>query len=229
MALYKSLIFSEASGSVGGLVYSHNAGGQYIRARVTPTNPGTPQQAAVRQAFGGLLPAWIETLTEVQREAWRTYAAQVGLRNAFGDLRYVSGVNHYLRGNTLRVAFGFPRADDGPTIFDLGYYALPTFSVDAAADTVAVAFNPLDDWVGEDDAHMIVYASRPQNPSINYFQGPYRFAGTVAGNAVTPPTSPETIPLPWPVEVDHRVFFLVTVSRADGRRGENFRNFAVAA
>lgn len=225
---FKSIIFSEASGSVAGITFSHNLGGMYVRARAIPTNPGSPQQAVVRAAFGGLVSVWTNLLTEPQRAAWRVYASNVPLVDALGELRTVTGMNHFLRSNTLRVAFGYPRVDEAPVVFNVGYYSTPTFSVDASADTVAVGFNVGDDWVDINDCHLVVYASRPQNESVNFFKGPYRFAGSVAGDSVTPPTSPETINLPFPCGPGQRVFFLVAVSRADGRRSLDFRNYTLA-
>ena len=225
---YKSLLLSEASGSVGGLTFSHNKGGLYIRARAIPTNPGSPQQDVVRAAFGALVSRWITILTEVQREAWRSYAAGTPLLDTLGDVRHVTGMNMFLRCNALRVAFGLGVVDDGPIYHNLGYLTAPTFSVAAAADTVSVGFNNLDGWANETGSHLLVYASRPQNVSVNYFKGPYRLAGTVDGDDVTPPVSPEVIDLPFPVSADQRVFFMAAASRLDGRRSLDFRNFAIA-
>ena len=111
---FKSLIFSEMSGSVGGLTFSHNNGGLYVRARAIPTNPGSPQQDVVRAAFGALVAAWTELLSEAEREAWRVYAANTPLLGPLGDVRNVTGMNMYLRCNTLRSAFGFPVQDAAP-------------------------------------------------------------------------------------------------------------------
>jgi len=226
---FKSLIFSEMSGALGGIVFSHNKGGNYVRARAIPTNPGSSPQEVVRAAFGALVAAWIETLTEDQREGWRTYAANTPLLGPLGDVRNVTGMNMYLRCNTLRAAFGYPVVDDAPIYFNLGYMSSPQFAVTAATDKVSVTFNEDDEWVDEDDSHLVIYASRPQNPSIVYFKGPYQQAGSIEGDSVTPPTSPVELDLPFNVEVGQRIFFMACVSRADGRRSLNFRDFATGA
>lgn len=223
---YKSLLLSEASGSIGGLVFSHNKGGLYIRARTIPTNPGSPAQDVIRAAFGALVAAWVEVLTEAQREAWRYYAAGTPLLDPLGDVRTVTGMNMYLRCNTLRMAFGFPVQDTAPPYNNLGYMTAPQFTVDEATQLISVTFSDQDEWVDEDDSHMVIYASRPQNESVNYFKGPYQLAGSIEGDSITPPTSPTTLPLPFAAVAGHRIFLMACVSRADGRRSLNFRDHA---
>jgi hypothetical protein len=70
---------------------------------------------------------------------------------------------------------------------------------------------------------MFVFASRPQNPSINFFKGPYRIIATIPGADPTPPTSPQSISLAFPVVEGQKVFFRANVTRADGRLASSFR------
>lgn len=44
-------VWGEASGRLGGMVFSRNKGGAYIRRHVTPTNPNSQKQRAVRERF----------------------------------------------------------------------------------------------------------------------------------------------------------------------------------
>jgi hypothetical protein len=224
MALFKGLLVSKVSGSIGGLTFSHNKGGPYIRNRATPTNPGTPQQEVVRVTVGALAARWNETLTAAQRAAWDTYANNVFLTDPFGDPRKVPGISHYVRSNVPRIQAGGAYVDDAPTVYNLGEYTPPTFAADAAATEVDVTFAEGDDWVSEDNAKMLVYASRPQNPGITFFKGPYRLAGSVDGASALPPTSPVTLSLPFAVQAGNKVFYRVAVLRADGRYSLSFRN-----
>lgn len=226
---FKSQILQQASGSVGGLTYSHNAGGMYTRQRSIPTDPATPQQSTVRGLMAQLANLWVNTLTAAQRAAWDVYAANVPVLNVFGDPIFISGLNHYVRSNVPILQAAGPRVDDGPAIYDLGDYTNPSFGIDATADEVDVTFTEADDWVDEDDAYMIIWCSRPQNPSINFFKGPYRFAGVIAGDSVTPPTSPAAIALPFVAAVGQRIFVRANVARADGRLSTPFRGFGLGA
>ena len=229
MALFKSPTIASASGSLGGMTFSRNKGGMYIRARAVPVNPNTPFQQTLRSAVALLSNYWIDVLTAAQRDAWESYAAHVEVINALGDPMLITGLNHYIRSNAPRIQAGAARTDAAPTVFDLGEFTPPTFAVAATTDDVAVTFLNTDAWANENDGHMFVYASRPQNPTINYFKGPYRYADKINGDGVTPPTSPATINLPFVVEAGHKVFFRVRTARADARLAASFRDYDIAS
>jgi hypothetical protein len=216
-------IMTSISGSVGGVTGSHNRGGLYLRARRVPVNVNSAEQQVVRGAAGLLATAWVETLTPAQREAWETYATNVPLVGSLGDSRDVGGLPMYIRSNVARLQSGLDRQDDAPSVFDVGTFTQPAIaSLTAATETLSLAFTNTDDWAGEVGSAMLVYASRPQNPSINSFAGPYRLAGSILG-AGTPPTSPAAIVLPFPFEVGQQVFLKVNVTREDGRYSSPFR------
>lgn len=225
---FKSALVTQASGSVGGMTASRNRGGMYFRSRAIPTNPSTSFQEAVRTAMAQLVVDWKTALTQTQRDAWALYAFNTPVLNALGEEIKLSGQNMYIRGNVPRVQASETIAEDAPIVFDLGTFSDPSFTVDAANDETDVTFDNADDWANEDDAAMLVYASRPQDPSINYFQGPYRLAGVIQGDGTTPPTSPATLSLPFPVVAGQVVFFRTVVSRSDGRLSAPFR-LSVAA
>lgn len=224
--LFKGLLGTQYSGSVAGLTASHNAGGTYFRERATPTNPASAQQVAVRNAMNSLVARWVDTLTQTQRDAWQTYADNVTLINRIGDAINVPALSMYVRSNVARLQTGETLLDAAPTIFDLGGFTDPSFALDEPNDEVDVTFDNTDDWANEDDSAMLVYASAPQNQSIEYFKGPYRFAGKIEGDAITAPTSPAAIGLPWPIATGQRVFLMTRVTRADGRYSTRFRGSA---
>lgn len=227
--IYKSGLLTQASGSLNGLTFSHNKGGQYVRARVIPTNPGSSFQSTVRQAMAQLSDLWSSVLTSAQRSVWDFYATQVSVINALGDPIFISGFNHYLRSNIPRLQTDLPRVDNGPTTYTLGTFTEPAVSIDTANDEVDVTFENTDAWANEDDSAMLVYASRPLSPTINFFKGPYRYADGIDGDSVTPPTSPAALALPFAVAAGNRVYFKISVSRADGRLSTPFRDSADAA
>lgn len=227
---FKSQMVTEASGSIGGITYSHNRGGMYTRSRATPTNPNTTYQQAVRGTVAQLTSLWLNLLTAGQREAWDTYAENVPLPDALGEPRNVGGLAMYVRSNVGRIQAALVRVDAAPTVFNLGDYTDPVIGViSAGGGTASIAFTVGDDWVGEDDAGMLLYASRGVNASINYFKGPYRFGDSIDGDGVTPETSPYSLTLPFTVALDQRCFLMARVSRADGRLSAPFRGFNVVS
>lgn len=222
-------MLTQMSGSLGGITASHNRGGLYLRARAIPVNPATPQQETVRQATSFLTDAWNNTLTAAQREAWTVYADNVPIANKLGNVGNIPGLAMYVRSNVPRIQAALPVVNDGPTNFTLGSFTEPSFGGDATADEVDVTFDNTDAWANEDDAALLVYASRPQNVTKVFFKGPYRLAGIIAGDSATAPTSPAAIAAPFAFVAGQRVFCFVRASRADGRLSEAFRGFALGA
>jgi hypothetical protein len=227
--IFKGTIIGAASGKLAGNVFSHNKGGQYIRQFVVPTNPNTLPQNRVRLFMADLSARWGNALTQAQRDGWIDYAANVPQINALGDEIFVTGLNQYVRANVPRIQASLPRQDDAPVIFDRGGFTAPTFGIDAGTDEVDVSFEVTDDWVNEDGAAMLVYVSRPVGVAIEYFTGPYQFAGSIPGDATTPPTSPAAIAIPFNYTAGQKGFVRVTVTREDGRLATPFRDSAIAA
>ena len=210
-------ILADASGSLGGLVASHNRGGQYLRARVVPTNPSTGPQVEMRVIFGNLASAW-QTLTSDQREAWTTYGINVPITDAMGDPLTLTGQQMYVRCNSARIQGGLGRIDDGPTVFSLDSLSPVAISPTAAADLYSIAFEETDDWVGEDDAALLIFGSRELADTINFFKGPYRVQGLILGNLAVPPTSPDvSITSVFALTEGNVIFNRALSVRADGR------------
>lgn len=233
MALMKGTVATAMSGSVGGITFSHNRAGMYMRNRATPVNPNTVYQQAVRSNMAALASYWNETLTQVQRDGWDLYSQNVPLINRVGDPIDVGGIGMFMRTNVVVLQTGGGGGAiiaTAPTIFNLGSYTPPSIAaITAATEMISLAFDNTDDWANEDDANMLVFTSRPMSPAINYFKGPYRYAGRIDGDAVTAPTSPANITSPWLLDVGQKVFIRAAVIRADGRYSADFRSGGLAA
>lgn len=214
---FKGILIGEASGSIASITFSHNRGGQYTRQRAVPVDPQTAFQAVIRQAMADLTSLWNDTLTEAQRVAWNEYALQVPLPDTLGEPRNAGGLGMYCRSNIPRIQGGDPRVDAAPTVFNLGPFTNPDIASMTAPSALSLTFDPADAWANEDDAAMMVYGSAGRNQTINYFTGPYRFAGKIDGDGTTPPTSPAAITIPFVLAADQRAFIYVRVTRADGR------------
>lgn len=227
--LIDSLLVSRGSGSAGAITFSHNRGGNYLKVRSNPTNPNTVFQQAVRSFVAQLSSLWASTLTLADRNKWTAYAENVPVTNRLGASIFLTGLNMYVRSNVPILQAGFARQDIAPSIFDLGDFTPVGATALAATDAVFIAFADTDDWVGEDDAALLIYTSRPQNQSINFFKGPYRFAGSVDGDSLLPPTSPAEITGAFVFETDQKVFVRAQVIRADGRLSADQRLETIAA
>jgi hypothetical protein len=220
---FTSQVYSAVSGSIGGITYAHNTGGMYARARAIPTDPASSFQQVLRNAIGALTTRWLTTVTAAQRAAWDTFAQNVPILDALGQPRLISALAWYIKCNSLRLQAGVAVVDAAPTVFELGTLTLPVPTITAAGTTASVAFTNTDSWANEAGGYLLVYASRAQNATINFFKGPYRFAGKVTG-AASPPASPSVVTLPFVSgPTGSRQFFKFISVRADARPSATFR------
>ncbi len=214
----------QMSGSIAGNTFARNRYGNYVRARTKPINPNTARQILIRAALAFLTTRWSQTLTAVQRTAWNLYAANVVMTNKLGESMNLSGFNHYIRSNTLLKRFGAVPVDDGPVIFEIPA-ADPTFSVTASEATQQLTF-VYDDtlaWNNEDEGFLSLFQGQPQNAQRNFFGGPWRFAGAVAGATGVPAPSPRLLDVEFAIAEGQRQWVYARISRADGRMSAPFR------
>lgn len=223
---FKPTIAAAASGKLGGIVFSHNRGGMYTRVLAVPTNPGTPQQEAVRSYMQQLSNAWNTVLTDEEREDWATYGQNVSWTDRIGETIKLTGNAMYIRSNLPRLQAGLARVDAAPVTYNLGDFS-PVALAATAGDpaTLSLTFDTGDDWVSEDGAALLLRTSRQQAFTVNYFKGPYRYTDKVEGDSGTPPTSPAAITGVWNAALGNKVFFAAAVTRADGRLSAPFRGF----
>lgn len=99
-------MMTDARGKLGGQVFSKNRGGAYVRTKVTPTNPQTTFQTAVRTTFAAFSQAW-SGLSDAVRQAWDGAVSSWSTTDVFGDLKNPTGKSLYLRLNQRAVNAGF--------------------------------------------------------------------------------------------------------------------------
>lgn len=214
------------SGSIGGVVASHNRGGVYFRQRSTPVNPNTSFQQEVRSLFANLQAAWGSVLTNAQRSAWDSYALATPINNVLGSPINIGGKGMFTRGNTPRLQAGLSQVNAGPTVSGLPALTSPGItSLTASTGVMITTFTNTDEWADVTGGALLVFMSRPQSPTINGFKGPYRFAGAILGNSGTPPTSPQNITSPFPLTAGQRIFVRFVAVTADGRLTPDVRTF----
>lgn len=214
--LFKSAIFTQASGSIGGATFSHNKGGMYVRSRAIPTDPNTQYQAAVRAILAQVSTGWRELASAV-RAGWADYAAQTPITNALGDTVYLSGQQWYIAGMVPRLNGGLSlvaTAPETPGMLELTPPDIP--SVTSNDNTFAISYVNTDSWAGEVGGALLVQAGKPQGAGVNFFKGPWRFLGKVNG-ALTPPTSPTNMLAEWNVPENSRNWVRFRAVGADGR------------
>jgi len=221
---------TEMRGSIAGNVYSRNRFGAYARPRTKPVNPQSELQEACRNVISFLTEYWHSTLTPAERTAWETYAAAVPFNNKLGETVYLTGFNMFVRSNFELKRQAHTVVEAGPTTLALPETD-PTFAVAASVATqeISVTFDNVLPWANEDDAFLFVEQGVPQIATRNFFNGPWRFMDEVAGDSVTPPTSPAAMTAPFTLVLGQKVWCYARIVRADGRLSNPFTASCIVA
>ena len=214
----------QMSGSIAGNTYARNRYGNYVRARTKPVNPNTARQVEVIAAVTTLTARWSQTLTAPQRIAWNLYGSSVAMKNKLGETVFLSGFNHYIRSNLIALMVPYPVVDAGPTVFELPAQD-PTLSVTCSEATqiLTMGYDDTMDWATENLAYMFFFQGKPQNPQRNFFDGPWRLIGSVAGVDPGGRVEPQAGAAVFAIAELQRQWIYARIMRADGRLSEPFR------
>lgn len=173
------------SGKLGGMVASRNRGGQYFRRKAVPVNPDSTLQVQRRSAFASLIAQWNNNLTPAQREAWTVWALNTPRIDSLGQTHILTGQNAFVGANSLRMIAGQPVLAAAPTIFNRGEaLSLNSVQYDPGPPALldfAYSYGSLTSAAGR----ALLFLGRPQNESVEFFKGPYRFAGATVFSAGT--------------------------------------------
>lgn len=217
---FKSQLTTETSGSVNGLTASHNRGGRYFRARVTPTNPNTPSQIAARAFLATSATQWLSLLSAAQRTAWNLYGLNVTVTDELGEAIQLSGQQWFIAANSFTlnadansITLQIPAL--APTIFDRGDLSIGATTLGVTAGLSIELSGTSINAIGSNA--VMVQMGRPQNPSVSFFKGPWRVATRIRGDTSTQPIVVPTAALPFAIALGQRIWVQVRGLAADGR------------
>lgn len=217
MLIKTGLAVSQMSGTMGGVVASHNRNGQYFRRWTKPTDPKSTSQMLRRAALAAAVDRW-RALSGPNKATWEQYASNTPWKNRLGETTYLTGAQHYTRVFSylkyLADSLGSPFAGVGECKSAGGLPAnisqpVATLSL---ATGLSLAYDDSADWCDLTGSGIIIRMSEPRNGSQVFSKGPYTFAGAIMGDSVTPPESPyeiETEDLPYAIAVGRRVDFVM--------------------
>lgn len=170
-------IFTNISGSTGGVTGSRNKGGQYLRARVNPVNPNSPAQQQSRATFADANAAW-SGLTPEERTAWNDFAEIQVATNRIGDVIQLSGQQSYV-GSYSALESANQTPVNVPPVPNTrpGQLIIPEFRPDISAEDVG-AFTA---GTEPGTAAYVIAVSAPLPPGVSFFKGPFRTALAVGG------------------------------------------------
>lgn len=169
------------SGGAGGHILSKNRGGAYLRTKVTPLNPSSNDQVAVRNNFTANAQGW-KGLTVAQRKDWNTSVQNFIGTDVFGDSKVLSGFQLYVRlNNYLRFI------SETPIVSPPVPASVPTFATfsaipDKTLGDCEIAFTPAIAATEK----VIISATPGLSAGVSFVKSEYRKI-TIMDNAdVTP-------------------------------------------
>ncbi len=173
---------AEIRGSEAGTTWSRNRGGSYSRQRVTPINPQTPAQLAMRTRLSSLATQWGTILTEAQRTAWEEFAQSFPITDRLGQVIILSGIQMYIRLNNRLLAGNAPQLVDAPANQAVTGLTQATNSFDLFT-TAQVAWLPS----GLETTERIQIEATPGiSPGITFVKNRVRLIVSTANNPIPP-------------------------------------------
>lgn len=169
----------DGRGKIGGQVASKNRAGAYMRTKVTPVNPQSAAQLAVRNRFTVYSQGW-SSLTQAQRDAWNAAVSDFARTDIFGDLKNPTGFNLYQRLNNNLVTCGVAAISAPPLPASVGEVVAESMATAEGADTMVVT---LADAVPA-NTYVKVFACAPQSPGKSFVKSEYRLIEIIAPGAI---------------------------------------------
>lgn len=172
---------SEMRGKEGGVIYSRNAYGSYIKTKVSPVNPQTAKQLNQRSFMGNISQAW-KACTAGQKGNWDALGAQVTRVNRFGDNTYYTGFNLFMKLNRNLQLIGTSIISVAPIPPVVPTLTLSTLTSDVSDNKITLAFSP----TVPTDYTMFVYATPLIVGGRRFVKNYYRFIGRIAAAETSP-------------------------------------------
>lgn len=178
-----SALVSEMRNKLNGSVASKNRYGNYFRNKVTPVNPQTSYQQNQRSMLANLSASW-RGLTQAQIAGWNQANQNFPKTDIFGDRMILSGQALFISLNKNLLNAGQSSIDDAPVPGDIPSFSMSTlvatYTSGTSTSVLSFTISPATIPVGYT---MLVYATPPIGPGINFVKNRFRLIGT--GTAAT--------------------------------------------
>lgn len=158
---------SEVRGSIGGVTFTAGRFGKVCKVRRAPVHSPTPERSVYKSLLLQCDYRWMNTLNQGQRDAWDTLADNTTFTNSLGQEYHPTGLNLYVRTNSLKRKIVQAWIDVAPNnatgeTAALEWQYLGGNRIQARLADPPAAAHRIAMWLG-----------LPQNPSRSYFTGPY--------------------------------------------------------
>lgn len=212
------------SGKLGGMVASRNRGGQYFRRKAVPVNPDSNRQSAVRSNFATLISYWNNTLTPAERDSWSQWAANTPRIDSLGQTHVLTGQNAFVGCNSLQLLAGLPIIDENTGAYNRGESIVSTDGAFVNIPPVGIDLGVYYAASASANGNTMVFFGLPQNKSVNFYKGPYRYVDIKPITQGTPYSLSPIDDVDWPFVIPENVRLPVRLVNvfADGRYTDGF-------
>ena len=172
----------QLSGRVGGIVFSRNRGGDYVRNGPSPVNPQSAYQSAVRNAMALASAGW-DNATDDNRAAWRSWANDHPVQNRIGESIRLQGNAAFVSLNARLAYLGTAIVLTPPVLNapDPLLTVTPTFDIGVGAFQLAYTTTPL-----AANMKLWVLGCSLGSPAITFVKNRLRHFFTSAAAAASP-------------------------------------------
>lgn len=167
---------------IGGHVASKNRAGSYLRTKVTPVNPQTDSQQAARNNLSTWSQAW-RGLTEDQRQSWIDAAPNFPYTDIFGNIKFLSGSQLYVKLNTNLANVGGGALDSAPSPVAIPAISSITLTASAGPSVVSLAYDIPD---GSADFLLVVEATPNVTMGKSFVKNLFRYTANVSSGTASP-------------------------------------------
>lgn len=174
-----SALVSDMRNKLNGSVLSKNRYGAYVRNKVTPVNPQSSFQQAVRQRLAAFSSQY-RGITQAQRMSWINGAINFPFTDIFGDIKHLSGQTLFVKLNTNLDLAGQPSIQAAPMPVGIPELAVTAVESTLAAGEITALDLTVSAAVVPAGFALAIYATPPTSPSIQFVKNRYRFIGTAS-------------------------------------------------
>lgn len=183
-----SALVSDMRGKLNGSVASRNRSSSYLRNKVTPVNPNTSYQQAIKNRLTTRAQAW-RGLTQAQRDSFNSAVSGFAKTNIFGDLRSPSGFNLYCLLNSNLVNAGQSVINTPPTSSSVSTVAIGALTAAFGTPALSLALGA----AVPTGTVMVVCATPALSAGKSFVRSEFRQIKVVAAAA----TSPQNLLTDW--------------------------------
>lgn len=171
-------LVSELRGSIGGTTFTAGRFGKVVRARSSPVHAPTNARSYWKSLLSYDCAHWTNTLTEQERTDWRNLADATTFTNSLGEEYHPTGLNLYVRSNSLLLNTGQARQDTAPGAAVGDHYAITYTWIDNDGLYAEMVDAPAL-------AHKVVFfIGLPWATPIIYYTGPWQFSASATSAAL---------------------------------------------